>query len=244
MKNTTQRFAAGLIVVTAICSTATTQAGDLNNLGALSQSEFSALSKDLAAATSNKPMEPAAPLGVTGFDISVGTSMTNTQAGADAWGKASGESMDRLPQAQVMATKGLPWGVDVGGFISQFPKTNVTASGFHVKYALLEGSVVSPALALRTGYSTLGGVSQMELSNTTFDVLISKGFVGFTPYAGVGTVRSTAKANGLSNLNTESFYQAKSFVGVSLNLMLINLTTEYERVGNTSTLGVKAGLRF
>lgn len=198
-----------------MCGTAITQAGDLNNLGALSQSEFLALSKDLAAATSNKHMEPAAPLGLTGFDISAGTSMTNTQAGGDAWGKASGESMDRLPQAQIMATKGLPWGIDVGGFISQLPKTNITASGFHVKYALLEGSVVSPALALRTSYSTMGGVSQMELANTTFDVLISKGFVGFTPYAGIGTVQSTAKANGLNNISTESFNQAKSFIGVS-----------------------------
>jgi len=244
MKNTPQSFAAGLIFVTAMCGTAITQAGDLNNLGALSQSEFLALSKDLAAATSNKHMEPAAPLGLTGFDISAGTSMTNTQAGGDAWGKASGESMDRLPQAQIMATKGLPWGIDVGGFISQLPKTNITASGFHVKYALIEGSVVSPALALRTSYSTMGGVSQMELANTTFDVLISKGFVGFTPYAGIGTVQSTAKANGLNNISTESFNQAKSFIGVSLNLMLINLTTEYERVGSTSTIGVKAGLRF
>jgi hypothetical protein len=218
-------------------------AGDINQLGNLSQSQFYDLSKDLAAATSSNPMEPAAPLGLAGFDVSVATTMTNTQAGA-AWDQAAGGSMSHPLQAKLMATKGLPWGVDLGGFISQMPNSNVTASGFHVKYALLEGSAVSPAVAVRTSYSRMGGVSQMGLNNTGLDLLVSKGFVGITPYAGIGTVHSTAKVNGVSSLHNETLVQGKSFVGVSLNMMLVNLTAEYTRVGSTSNVGVKAGLRF
>ena len=233
----------GLVVAAVIGSSTAAWAGDLSSLGSLSQAEFSALSKDLAAATSHKPMEPAAPLTLAGFDLSAGVSSTNTQAG-NAWNKASGEGMGQLLQTKISATKGLPWGLDIGGFVSKFPNSNATASGFHAKYALLEGGVISPALALRTSYSRMGGVSQMDLSNTTLDVLVSKGFVGFTPYAGLGTVRSNAKVNGVAGLNTESFSQAKSFVGVSLNMMLVNLSAEYERVGSASTIGVKAGLRF
>lgn len=46
-------------------------AKDLTEFGSLTQSEFVALGKDLAAATSYKSIEPAAPLGLTGFDVSV-----------------------------------------------------------------------------------------------------------------------------------------------------------------------------
>jgi hypothetical protein len=243
MKNTRQLLPMTLAMVAALGSLSAAQAGDISHLGSLNQTEFFELSKDLAAATTHQPMEPAAPLGLTGFDISVATSMTNTRAGS-AWNTATGDSMGQLLQGKVMATKGLPWGVDVGGFVSKSPNTNVSASGFHVKYALLEGGVALPAVAVRTSYSRLGGVSQMDLNNTAVDVLISKGFVGLTPYAGVGAVHSNAKVNGLNNINNESFTQSKSFVGVSMNMLLVNLSAEYARVGSASTIGVKAGLRY
>ena len=243
MKTARQLLPITLALASALGSLSAAQAGDISHLGNLNQTEFLALSKDLAAATNSNPMEPAAPLGTSGFDISAAAIVTNTQAG-NAWSQATGDGMSRLLQTKIMATKGLPWGVDVGGFVSQLANTNITASGFHVKYALLEGNVVSPAVSLRSGYSRTAGASQLSMNNTALDVLISKGFVGFTPYAGVGTVRSNAKVNGVPNLSNESFTQAKSFVGLSLNMTLINLTAEYERVGSTSSLGVKAGLRF
>ena len=219
------------------------QADDITNLGSLNQAEFLALSKDLAAASGHQPIEPATPLGLAGFDIGLGTSMTTTRAGS-AWNAATGDSMGHLFQGKLMVTKGVSRSVDVGGFVSKSLNTNLTATGLHAKYALLEGGVVMPAVALRTSYSRLGGVSQMDLNNLAFDAVISKGFVGFTPYVGVGTVHSKAKVNRLSNVHDESFRQAKSFVGLSMNMVWFNLSAEYERVGSASNIGVKAGLRF
>jgi hypothetical protein len=212
----------------------------LNNVSALSQTEFLALSKDLAAATSTKAIEPAAPLGLTGFDVSASTTMTQTKAGS-AWQTASGGSMNNLIQTKLSVSKGLPGGWDVGGFVSKVPSTNVSVAGVHVKYALLEGNAITPAIALRGSHSRMGGVSGMELNNTGLDVLISKGFVGFTPYAGVGTVHTSAQATGKSD---ESFTQSKSFVGVSWNVLLVNLSAEYDRTGKNASVGLKAGVRF
>lgn len=222
---------------------AQSSAADLSNFSALNQTEFLALSKDLAAATSAKVMEPAAPLGLSGFDIGGTASVTQTQAGA-AWSKVTGSSADHLLQTKLSATKGLPGGVDVGAFVSQMSSSNVKATGFHVKYALISGNSVTPAVALRASYSRMGGVSQMDLSNTGYDVLISKGFLGLTPYAGLGTVKTTASAKGVSGLNGESFSQRKSFVGASWNVLSFNLAAEYDRTGETSTYGFKAGVRF
>jgi hypothetical protein len=57
----------------------------------------------------------------------------------------------------------------------------------------------------------------------------------------VGTVHTSAKATGKTD---ESFTQSKSFVGVSWNILLLNLSAEYDRTGKNSTMGLKAGVRF
>ena len=229
-----------LAIVTSMAFSTQAKAGDLGNFNALNQTEFLALSKDLAAATSTKAIEPAAPLGLTGFDVSAATTMTQTKAGS-AWQTASGDNMSNLMQTKLSVSKGLSGGWDVGGFVSKVPSTNVSVAGVQVKYALLEGNAITPAIALRGSYSRMGGVSGMELNNTGLDVLISKGLVGFTPYAGVGTVYSNAKATGKSD---ESFTQSKSFVGVSWNVLLVNLSAEYDRTGKNASMGLKAGVRF
>jgi hypothetical protein len=144
-------------------------------------------------------------------------------------------------QTKLSVSKGLSGGWDVGGFMSNVSSTNVSVAGVHVKYALLEGNAITPAIAIRGSHSRMSGVSGMQLNNTGIDLLISKGFVGVTPYIGVGTVYSSVSATGKSD---ESFTQSKSFAGVSWNILLLNLSAEYDRTGKNSTVGVKAGLRF
>ncbi len=223
-----------------LASTPHAWAGDLNNLSSLSQTEFLALSKDLAATTSTKSMEPAASLGIAGFDVSASTTLTQTQA-SSAWQTVSGNSMSELVQTKLSVSKGLSNKTEVGGFVSKVSSANVSAAGVHMKYALIEGNAIMPALAIRGSYSRMGGVSDMELNNTGLDVLLSKGFVGFTPYVGVGTVYTQASATGK---NDENYRQNKSFAGVSWNVLLLNLSAEYDRTGKNASYGFKAGLRF
>ncbi len=240
MKITHRFLPVTLAIASAVAFSNTAMAGDLAISNTMNQTEFLALSKDLAAVTSNKAIEPAAPLGIAGFDVSASTSITKIQDGA-AWAKASGDSKTNVMQTKLSVSKGLSGGWDVGGFVSTVSSSNVSVTGVHVKYALLEGNAITPAIALRGSHSRMGGVSGMALHNTGLDLLVSKGFVGFTPYAGVGTVHTSATATGKSD---ESFTQSKSFVGVSWNVLLVNLSAEYDRTGKTSTVGLKAGLRF
>jgi hypothetical protein len=217
-------------------------AADLTQFGALTQAQFVALGKDLAAATSYKAIEPAAPLGLTGFDVSVSASSTKTQAGS-AWSAVTGDSMDNLVATKVSVSKGLPWGVDVGAFLATVPSSNVKATGLNVKYALMEGGIATPAVALRGSYSRMSGVSQMDLNNMGVDLLVSKGFLGLTPYGGAGLVRSSLTSN-VSNLSSENFSQTKAFAGISWTMVLFNLSAEYDRTGKASSFTVKTGLRF
>jgi hypothetical protein len=229
-----------LAIAASMLFTAQAHAADLTNFSALNQAEFLALSKDLAAVTSTKAIEPAAPLGISGFDVSGSAAVTQTKAGS-AWTKVSGDNSENLVHTKLAISKGLPGGWDVGGFMSKVGSTNVSVAGVHVKYALLQGNAITPAIAIRGSHSRMSGVSGMQLNNTGLDLLISKGFVGFTPYVGVGTVHTSATASGKSD---ESFTQSKSFAGVSWNVLLLNLSAEYDRTGKNATVGLKAGLRF
>ncbi len=215
-------------------------ASDIKQVGTINQTSFLGLSKDLSALTSYKGLEPAAPLGLSGFDVSLSAFITKIHDGS-SWTKASGDSDSYAISNKLSMSKGLSGGWDVGGYVSKVASSNVSAAGVHVKYALLEGNAITPAIALRGSHSRMGGVSGMSLNNSGLDVLISKGFVGFTPYAGVGTVYTSAKATGQSN---ESFSQGKSFVGVSWNVLLLNLSAEYDRTGENTSVSLKAGLRF
>jgi len=240
MKITQRSTPISLSIAASMLFAAQAHSADLTNFNALNQTEFLALSKDLAAVTSTKTIEPAAPLGITGFDVSASSSITKIQD-SGAWTKASGDGKTNLIQTKLSVSKGLSGGWDVGGFMSNVASTNVSVAGVHVKYALLEGNAITPAIAIRGSHSRMSGVSGMQLNNTGLDLLISKGFVGFTPYAGVGTVYSSATATGKSD---ESFTQSKAFAGVSWNILLLNLSAEYDRTGKNSTVGVKGGLRF
>jgi hypothetical protein len=232
------------LAVAALCATSAS-AAEINSLQNLSQSEFAAFAQDLTAVASNKSAEPAAPLGITGFDIGVGLSSTSLQNSA-AWTKASSNSdTQNVYMTKVVATKGLPWGVDVGGFIAKAPDSNITLSGFNAKFAILEGTAVTPALALRGSYTKLGGVSQLDFSTMAAEALISKGFLGITPYAGVGAVVGTAKSQGTASaLSSETVNANKVFAGVSWSLLLANLALEYDRTGSNTSWVAKVGVRW
>src|SRR6266850_1891943 len=66
----------GLVVASLFAVSLPAVASNIDNLKALSQSEFRALSEDLGAALSYKPLTPTTPLGITGFDVGLAVTAT------------------------------------------------------------------------------------------------------------------------------------------------------------------------
>jgi hypothetical protein len=220
------------------------RAADISTVQNLSQAEFRELSEDLGAALSFKPMIPSESMGTTGFDVGVGVTGTRL-AHRGVWAKASGgsEPESTLPVGTVRVHKGLPFDVDVGASLST-TTTNARAIGGEVRWAVLPGSTVVPAVALRASASMLTGVGQIDLNTYGFDVSVSKGFAMLTPYAGVGTVLVRSRPDAGTGLSRESFSQTKLFAGLNVNLGLVNLAFEGDRTGDTTSYGLKAGFRF
>lgn len=233
-----------LLALAVLASAAAAQAADLNTVRNLNQTEFRDLSEDLGAALSFKPLIPSESMGVTGFDVGVAVTGTRLEH-PGVWAKASNGSAPEtlLPTAQVRVHKGLPFDIDIGASLAS-TSTNARAVGGELRWAVLPGSTLLPAVALRASATSLTNVSQISLQTYGLDVSISKGFAMLTPYAGVGTVLVRSRADTGTGLEREAFNQAKVFAGLNVNLGLANLAFEADRTGDASSYGVKAGFRF
>ncbi len=222
-------------------------AANITNLGSLGQAEFRTLSEDLGAALSYKPVTPAAPLGVTGFDVGVEVTQTDMSKSTQLWNRITngGSTISKLYVPKLHVAKGLPFGLDVAAFYSAIPSTNIKLYGGELRYAILEGGLTMPAVAVRGSFTKLSGVDQLALDTKGLDISISKGFAMFTPYAGVGQVwvNSTANVAPLT-LSAEKFTQTKVFLGGNLNLGFSNLAAELDKTGGIQSISVKLGFRF
>lgn len=223
----------------------TASAGDLSALGLLSQSEFRVLSEDLGSALSYKPVMPSEALGITGFDIGLEVTSTDISRSAAALSKAgSGASvLDNLVIPKLHVAKGLPFGFDVAASWVNVPAISASLIGGEIRYALVDGGIAMPAVALRAAMTSLNGSDQLSFSTRSVDISVSKGFVMLTPYAGIGQVWVNSNPNA-GALQSENFSQGKVFAGVNMNLGLINFALEADKTGEATSYSLKMGVRW
>lgn len=233
------------LALAAACFSPAAFAADISTLNLLSQTEFRDLSEDLGAALSYKSVQPAEPLGVTGFDLGLEVTGTDISKSSNALSKASGGStpISTLYVPKLHVAKGLPFGIDVAASVAVVPTTNIRVVGAELRYALMEGGVALPAVAIRGAISSLSGVDQLSFSTKSVDISISKGFAMITPYAGVGQVWVDSKAN-IGTLSEETFSLGKFFVGANLNFGLMNFALEADKTGGAQSYTAKLGFRF
>lgn len=202
----------------------------------MTQSTFRDFSNEMGIVLSYKSVMPAEPLGITGFDI--GLEATAVKISDRAWRNAfeDKDAPSYLIVPKIRAVKGLPFGVDIGAFYSQVPDTNIRLIGGEVKYAVLEGSTVMPAIAIRGTYTQLLGVSELDFKTYGIDASISKGFLMFTPYGGVGANRYESTPKNYASapfpaglgLKDEKKTYYKAFIGARITLVLLSITGEVE----------------
>lgn len=180
---------------------------------------------DLGAALSYKPQQPTEAQGVTGFDIGVATSFSEISDGDD------------VSVTRVNLHKGLPYGFDIGGFFGNAHQDGESNSirGYEVRYALLDGDTVTPAIGVRGAYTKLDN-DALDLNTKSLDIGISKGFAFLTPYVGVGRVWVDSKLDDAS--------MTKTYAGLNIGLGLFAVDIEVDKTGDVTSYGLKAALRW
>jgi hypothetical protein len=229
------------LLLAALLPQAAPAGSTIDNMGSLSQDLFQDLTADLGAALSYKAITPAEPLGGLGFDI--GFEVSSTKLESDALDQASTDSVPGdllIPKLHVH--KGLPFGFDIGAFYTSVPSSNIGLVGGELRYALYDGGVFTPAVSIRGTFSRLTGVDDLDLLTRGLELSISKGFAFLTPYAGIGTVWIDSETD--VGLEDESLTKRKYFLGVNMNLGLMNFAAETEQTGDNATTSAKIGVRF
>ena len=229
-----------LILGAGFCGTALSD--DFDQLGSLTQPEFQTLSENIAAATHYKALIPAEPLGILGFDIAAEISSTDISSVIFDKASSSGFDLDTMLAARLHAHIGLPFKLDIGASLTEIPDTDMQVIGAEIRYSILEGGISIPAIAVRLTHSRVTGADEIALDHTGVEATISKGILMFTPYGGVGIVRTNSTPDA-GSLRKVSFNQEKLFVGVNINWG-INFAFEADKTGEYTTYSAKIGFRF
>jgi hypothetical protein len=208
-----------------------------------SQVDFHSVSQDIVAAFDYKALEPAAATGISGVSVAAFGSYAPTRD-SGAWQRLVGSSVTDIGVVGVKADKGLPLGFDVGGFYTRVPGTDASVYGGELRYAILRGTPVTPALAVRGTYTGAGNTGDFRYHSYGADVSASQSFVFVTPYAGLGYVWGHTSVDHLDNLNDEDLSRGKLFAGLDFKVLLLDTTAEYERLGGNNVYSLRAGLAF
>lgn len=225
----------------ALLSTAA-QAADFGSIGSLTQDEFRSLTQELGAAFSYKGVTPATALGVLGVDVGIEVTDTRIE-NSGVFGRAGAGSVSDIVVPKVHVYKGLPAGFDVGAFVGGATQVSATLIGADLRYALINDTLTTPAIALRLAGTRATGMGDLKVWTASLDAMISKSFALFTPYAGGGMVRTHGTVDH-TTLSDESVNRGRGFIGANLNLVGANLAFEAERMGSNTSLSAKLGIRF
>jgi hypothetical protein len=245
VKKTLTLVSSAFFIVILINSIASANGNDINIPSGYLQTEFKDLSETLGLAIGYKPLAPAEPLGILGFDLGIEVTAIDVDQNAQFLKNVINDPPSYLAFPKLHAQKGLPFGIDVGIVYGQVPDSNIELIGGELKWAFLKGSVATPAVALRGSYTSLLGVDDVDLSTYGIDLSASKGFGFLTPYIGIGQVwiQSSPNVSTTPSLSDENLSRTKGFAGLKLKFLLISFVGEVE-IASVMSYSLRANISF
>jgi len=207
------------------------------------QADFRSIAEDITAALNYKALGPSEATGITGIGIGAFATYVDVDD-PGAWNRLTGEDVDAIGMAGVVLRKGLPFGIDLGAFYATVPGADADLYGGEVRWAILEGGVAEPALAVRGTYTRSSGIDDLDYEAMGLDVSISKGFAFLTPYAGYGYVWSELDPKGVALLDKEEVDASRFFVGLRFGLLIFDITPEYEHIEGRDSFNLLLGASF
>jgi len=222
------------------------------------QEDLKLLSRDLGLTISYVPLAPAEPLGGVLPHVDMGVEVTGVKLDTNAAYIKKIEAVpgnekipSTIPFPKLHIQVGLPViPIDLGYVYASDSATNLKYMGGEVKWAILKGSVATPAIAIRGAYTKLTGVPDLDISTKSLDLSISKGFLIFTPYAGYGMVWIDSKVTSKDpavialNLQDVSTTEGKGFIGTKITFFpLMNMVFEAD-FAKVSSYSARLNIHF
>jgi len=167
---------------------------------------FSAFMNELGVAIVNWNLEPPETTGYSGFNFAFEypVSLVNDQGtlnGVHYWPLqplSTGSGALQMPGVHIR--KGLPYSFEVGAKVNYIEQSNMVAATIEAKWALNEGFLYFPDLAVRGFGTQLIGAREFNLTVAGLDIGLGKQFpingqMTLTPYVGWSSVWVAATSN-------------------------------------------------
>jgi hypothetical protein len=184
-------LAALLIVAVALLA----RAADIEFDPAITDADFAKFSRVVAQGIFPSPIQPAAASSIYGFEVGVGATGISVDTNSSWWQNSVGKDFSTsgyVGVPRLVISKGIGSG-NLSASYAKILDTSATTYGGSLDWALLNGGLVSPTLALRGTYGTLKGIDSFDLNTYGAEIFLSKGFTFITPYGAVGKWWSNAK---------------------------------------------------
>jgi hypothetical protein len=235
-------LAQGLVLVGA--------AGAWDLRGDAPREDFEAFHRRFTSDVYFYPRHGAHPLGWTGFEVWVDTSV-DPGFGDEGFAATAIDGDlpgDALAVARVGARKGLPGGFDLGLAYGRALGGDLELVSGELGWALIRGGAVTPALGLRATVTRTLDAGSYDLDQYGLELLASKGFTVMTLFGGAGVVRSESTLDrgfdgGPAGRFTETTTRNVVFAGVTLKLLIPRLTISLEQ-GEELQGAVRVGFGF
>lgn len=167
------------------------------------QDAFKGLTTELGLMFAPRPLAPAETPGHAGFDLGLDYTLNFIHSKNAYWADTTERGLITRSMPPVLHTlglrarKGLPFSFEIGAGGSYLFESHMYAVGADIKWALNEGFVWLPDLALDAGVNRLLGNDQIDLTMASFGAMLSKtfglfGVMRLSPYLGYNYVMINA----------------------------------------------------
>jgi len=207
--------------------------------------KFKGYSAELATAMAPKFQGPGATLGSMGYELTLTVGLADINAD-DYWKGAASDPGDLLVTNQFRFRKGLPYSLQLGGFVTHLYQSDLWGIGLELGWSLNEGFRYFPDIAIVTSVGTLLGAEDLALLQVGMAALLSKSFsiaglFALEPYAGYNFMYVNASSHRVATLDLEATQHLPEAIGLQ-NIFRHSAVLGLNSVITYLTLGFEVGL--
>ena len=218
----------------------------------LTQDAWHQFTGEVALVIYFRPLSSARPLGVRNFEVAVLDWATKIDEFDSAWNEtfAHPDSAHLLADGDLlfpglMARAGVTELIDVGAYFTKNPSANYGFVGAQVQYSFLDDPERNLAAALRLNYVRMFGPEDLNASVVGIDVLASREYSRFSPYAGVsGYLGRAQETTSKVDLKDENVLGLQGMIGVATNpIAALKVSGEFN-MAKVAGYSIKIGYGF
>ena len=198
------------------------------------------------------PLSSAKPLGAKSFELALldwGTMIDDADA---AWNDTFSHPDSThyvfdgpaLLFPGLMFRAGITDRVDIGTYFTKNPNANYGFFGGQVQYNFFDDPEENLAAAVRLNYSSLFGPKDLNQSVVGIDVLASKDYSRFSPYAGVsGYLARAQETTSKVDLEDENVFGLQAMAGATADVSVLRIGAEMN-LAKVPGFSLKIGVPF